>query len=286
MHAESWDIATERAIARGIHFTNSVPLGYHRENGNGLVPDRDTAPLVAELFRRRAQRASWKQLAAWLNAEVPRADGRRWTGRNIATMIGNRAYLGEAFHGKHRNLDAHEAIVTIPEWEAANAINGGPGAIRGSSALLAGIIRCAGCRYAMRRTRIKYKLANGETRRVETYSCQRNHTGGECPAPAHVMAHTIEPLVVWHFLTWYGLEDRWEGSDTVSELQEIDRRLADAQARLETFLADDELRDTVRRDAYLAEAKRRQDAVANAAKRPRRAHGADAHRRRPSVLPY
>ena len=149
---ESWDIATERAIARGIHFTNSVPLGYRRENGNGLVPDPETAPIVAEMFRRRAQRASWKELAAWLNEEVIRPDGRHWTGPHVAAMIKNRAYLGEAFHGRHRNTDAHEAIVTLPEWQAANAVNGGPGAIRGSSALLAGIIRCAGCRYAMRRT--------------------------------------------------------------------------------------------------------------------------------------
>ena len=261
---DSWDVATERAIARGVHFTNSVPLGFRRENGNGLAPDPERAPIVAELFRRRAQRASWRELAAWLNEEVPRADGRHWTGRNVATMIQNRAYLGEAFHGQHRNPDAHEAIVTIPEWEAANAITGGPGAIRGSSALLAGLIRCAGCRYAMRRTWIKYKLANGETRRVETYSCQRKHTGGVCTAPAHVMAHVIEPAVIEKFLTWHGLAERTETSPDTEAVEEAERTLADAEARLEAFLADDELREVVGRERFMEEARRRQAAVDDA----------------------
>ena len=69
----------------------------------------------------------------------------------------------------------------------------------------------------MRRTWIKYKLRDGETRRVETYSCQRKHTGGICSAPAHVMAHTIEPVVIDHFLTWHGLTERTEQYSPTSE---------------------------------------------------------------------
>jgi site-specific DNA recombinase len=258
---ESWDIAAERAIARGVHFTNSVPFGYLRGKDGRLEPDRETAPIVREMFRRRAQRDSWRSIAAWLNDVVPRDDGRDWTGRSVATMIQSRAYKGEAFHGKHYNSNAHEAIVTIPEWEAANAVDGGPGAIKGSSALLAGIIRCAGCRYAMRRTWITYKLANGESRKVETYSCQRKHTGGTCPAPAHVMAHTIEPIIIEQFLTWHGLAERTERSPDQDALDAAGRGLADAEARLDTFLADDELREVVGRDRFMTEARRRQDAV-------------------------
>ena len=258
---ESWDIATERAIARGVHFTNSVPLGFRRKNGNGLVRDPETAPIVEELFRRRAARASWRELAAWLNAEVPRDDGREWTGRNVAAMIQSPTYRGEAFHGKHRNADAHKAIVTVPEWDAANAVSGGPGALRQSSSLLAGLIRCAGCRYAMRRTWIKYKLANGETRRVETYSCQKKHTGGTCSAPANVMAHTIEPVVVDHFLTWYGLTERTAQTPDLEAVNAAERALADAEARLAAFLDDDELRETVDRDVFMDTARRRQEAV-------------------------
>ena len=75
-------------------------------------------------------------------------------------------------------------------------------------ALLAGLIRCGGCRYAMRRTMITYTLASGEKRKVATYSCQRKHTGGDCPAPAHVMASTIEPIVIRHFAWWHFHSER------------------------------------------------------------------------------
>ena len=196
--------------------------------------------------------------------DLPRQDGRDWTGLNVATMIQNRAYLGEAFHGEHRNPDAHAAIVTLPEWQAANAVKGGPGAIKQSSSLLAGMIRCAGCRYAMRRTWIRYKVANGEQRKVETYSCQRKHTGGVCPSPAHVMAHTIEPVVVDHFMAWYGRTERLERSPDVEAVEAAERTLRDGEARLEAFLGDDELRETVGRDAFMAEARRRQEAVERA----------------------
>ena len=76
---ESWDIATERAIKRGVHFTNSVPLGFQRENGNGLVPDPDTARVVVEMFGRRAQRDSWQAIARWMNETFPAKTGE--TGR-------------------------------------------------------------------------------------------------------------------------------------------------------------------------------------------------------------
>jgi site-specific DNA recombinase len=261
---ESWDVAAERAIARGIHFTNSVPLGYVRGEDKRLQIDPEAAPIVSELFRRRAQRQSYHQLARWLNDECPRKDGRRWTSRNVAVMLGMQTYLGIAHHGPHRNENAHPAIVTLPEFRAVQAVNGGTGAIKRESALLSGIIRCAGCRYAMRHVWQKYTLASGEVKRVGTYACQRRHAGGVCQEPAHVMAHTVEPVVIEHFLMWHGLEDGWERPGAPDELQEAERQLADAQARLEAFLADDELRETVGRDAFLAEAKRRQQAIANA----------------------
>jgi hypothetical protein len=138
---EAWDASNRRAIERGIHFTNRPPFGYGRGEDRRLVPDPATAPLVREMFQRRAARDSWRSIAAWLNDANPRENGRSWTSRNVATMIKNRAYVGEAFHGSHRNADAHEPIVSLPEWEAANAVKGGPGAIYERSALLAGLIR-------------------------------------------------------------------------------------------------------------------------------------------------
>ena len=165
-------------------------------------------------------------------------------------MIQSPTYRGEAFHGEHRNADAHDAIVTVPEWEAANAISGGPGADQGQlGASSQGLIRCAGCRYAMRRTMDQVQARE----RRDANESRRTHASGStraatCPAPAHVMAHTIEPVVIDHFLTWHGLTERTERTADQEDLEAAERALADAEARLEAFLADDELREIVGRD--------------------------------------
>jgi site-specific DNA recombinase len=267
---EAWDASNRRAIERGIHFTRVPPFGYLRGEDRRLVPDPATAPLVREMFQRRAVRGSWRAIAAWLNETHPRDDGRSWTSRNIATMVKNRAYVGEAFHGEHRNANAHEAIVTLPEWDAANAVKGGPGAIHERSALLAGLIRCAGCRYAMRRTFVT--KGNGE--RAAIYSCQRKHTGGDCPAPANVLAHLVEGVVAGRVLAFMG-DMTWNvGDDDGGGLEEAERQLAHAEGQLAAFLADDELRDVVGRDSFLAEARKRQRAVDAARERAEEAKAA------------
>lgn len=254
---EAWDASNRSAIERGIHFTNRPPFGYQRGEDRRLVPEPARALLVRELFQRRAARDSWRAIAAWLNDSYPREDNRAWTSRNIATMVQNRAYLGEAFHGAHRKTNAHEAIVTLAEWEAANAVKGGPGAIHERSALLAGLIRCAGCRYAMRRTTVKNR--HGE--RVPVYSCQRRHTGGVCPAPAQVMARLVEEVVTDRVLMYLG-HASWEVSGAEDHgAEEAERHLAVAEGQLAAFLADDELREVVGREAFLAEARKRQHAV-------------------------
>ena len=303
---EAWDVSNARAIGRGLHFTAQTAFGYLRcaakpttkpsevdveraaailrkwgwqgEPVVGqLVPDPVRAPLVREAFERRAHRESWRGIADWLNNVHPRQDGRAWSPRFVATMIQRRTYLGIAHHGKHECADAHPALVTLPEWDAANAVNGGPGPVHEHGSLLAGIIRCAGCRYAMRRTFTTYR----DGRRVELYSCGVKHTGGKCPAPANVMAHTVEPAVEEWVTMWEGTAARAEHEDN-GHVEEAQREHDHEQARLEAFLADDELRDAVGREAFLAEAERRREAVEEAAEAlelARREHAASEHGR-------
>ena len=258
---DSWDAANRRAIERGVHFTGRTPYGYDREKGQPLTVNAETAPVVREIFERRAMKESRWSIAGWMNETHPRADGRAWTARNIEVIHSNRVYLGEAFHGKHRNLEAHPAIVTEAEYEAANAVKGGKGrTVRGEGAMLAGLIRCAGCRYAMRNTYTFY--GTGEDRRkVRIYSCQGKHGSGKCPAPASVMAHLVEPLVFAHFLVMtHGTE--WNEAEADTEARDEARRTLEvAESRLKQFLGDDELRETVGRDAFLEEAQNRQAAV-------------------------
>ena len=65
--------AKARAVARGVHPTGIAPFGYRHANkkANGgntgpLVPDPETAPLVRELFERRAAGAGPSELSDWL----------------------------------------------------------------------------------------------------------------------------------------------------------------------------------------------------------------------------
>jgi hypothetical protein len=85
--------------------------------------------------------------------------------------------------------DAHPALVAEEEWRAAN-VKARPvgGALVGESdALLAGLIRCAGCRYSL-------TLGRGP-KGERLYRCRRPHASGTCPSAASVIAEHIEEHV-------------------------------------------------------------------------------------------
>lgn len=54
---DNWSEATGRAVADGIHISSRPPTGYVKENGKRsvLVPDPEVAPLIRDVFLRRAR---------------------------------------------------------------------------------------------------------------------------------------------------------------------------------------------------------------------------------------
>jgi DNA invertase Pin-like site-specific DNA recombinase len=194
---ESWATAQRSAIERGIHISPSDYLGYDRGDDRRLIPN-DLAPVVAEVFQRRGEGESWRSLADFLNEVAPRDEGKLWNGQAVQRLCSKRVYLGEASRyvdqdidgrGPIVNSDAHPAIVTPPEFEAAQM---DPRAAWGGdsdkpSPLLSGLIRCSGCRYSMSIGR----SPKGE----QMYRCRKAHASGECPEPAMIMAPTIEDYV-------------------------------------------------------------------------------------------
>jgi hypothetical protein len=193
----NWDTARRRAVERGVHPTAVPPYGYRRREDKRLEPIPGLVAVVNEIFERRAAGSSGWSISTWLNEEHPRLDGREWTGRKVESMIGCRAYLGEAFHGAHRNPKGHLPIVAPSLFAAASSVTGRE-RTSGSRipAFLSGLIRCAGCRYAMSRKFITY--VTGE--RIEMYACARRFSGGTCREPATMVARRIEPFVVAHSL--------------------------------------------------------------------------------------
>jgi DNA invertase Pin-like site-specific DNA recombinase len=100
--------AQENAIAKGIYIAGRVPFGYVRDESRRLAPDPATAPLVVELFERRAAKQSWTKLAEWMTEQgYPKAR------RTVEGIIHNPAYIGVArtAYGL-RNERAHEALVS------------------------------------------------------------------------------------------------------------------------------------------------------------------------------
>lgn len=275
---ENWNAARKSAVARGIHVSGKVPTGYRRDEDRVLEPDPHAGPVIHELFRRRATGISWAQLARFLEEEkvVTPWDNEHWTIASVSTIIRNRVYLGEARAGDIVNPDAHEAIVTLAEWQAANKARGvHPGRSGKGTGLLSGVLRCGGCSYAM-------KPKMGRTRHGKDfleYSCKPDKAGGRCPSPASVKASVIEPFVLAHLFSFaknataYTREE--DGSDLDAEIATaeaerdaaLDERLAKAlggpqsevylrtvesrQARVDVLLEERAERDQEREPAQI-----------------------------------
>jgi DNA invertase Pin-like site-specific DNA recombinase len=237
---ENWHTARKSAVARGIHVSGRVPTGYRRNENRVLEPDPRVGPVVRELFRRRAVGTSWSQLATFLEEEgVPTPWGNEhWTIASVGHLIRNRAYLGEARSGKKIvNPDAHEPIVTLAEWQAANSAHGvHPGRSGKSTGLLSGILRCAGCSYAMRCS--SSKTRHGKP--VLEYRCHPRKSGGRCPSPTSVKASLIEVFVLDHLFAFSkGAMARTQaGEDDSSLAAEIAVAEAERDAALDERLAD------------------------------------------------
>jgi DNA invertase Pin-like site-specific DNA recombinase len=151
-------VGSQRAAERGLHLAARPPTGYRwvdRQKGGRaqtasggigrLEPDPKMAKKVKQAFRLRAAGVSFEEIGRMLGL----------AGKSSArAIIKNRVYLGEAKvptedKGKSKVIKAaHKPLVTVEEWEAANARGGGYARRSGVwSALtrLSGLARCAGC---------------------------------------------------------------------------------------------------------------------------------------------
>jgi len=229
-------VARERAVERGVHIATRPPFGYVRGNDGRMEPS-EHADTVTGMFSRRAAGEPLATIASWLNdAKVTTALGGRWTSAAVLQLLENPAYTGQARSGDIVNDEAHPPLVDPSTWEAAQVAKTRPG-YRKRRTLLAGLVRCAGCRYA---------LTGGGTR---NYYCHRRHGSGVCGDPAQVSQRLLDPHVVGVFFD--RLQARSYG------LQERDERLLllrDALGKAERELAlwrDDEEIAAVGRDVYV-----------------------------------
>jgi DNA invertase Pin-like site-specific DNA recombinase len=134
-------MSKDRAASAGV-WCSAPPVGYDRDAEGRLAPNTD-AEVVREAFKLRAAGVGFSEIARRLAEVTIRSAGGR--GRRGATqqirrgklsrsavkhLVENRAYLGEQSvpngkKGQPRVIEnSHTPLVTVPEWEAANAIKG------------------------------------------------------------------------------------------------------------------------------------------------------------------
>lgn len=224
---QDWDSARKHAVARGVHVASRTPTGYRRLQDGRLEPDPVAAPAVRAVFQARATGKSWGELAGMLHGIIGPYGNKAWTMSAVTKLIRNRVYLGEARSGKHTLAAAHEPIVTRAEWEAAQQARALPSSRLIDAPLLAGLVRCASCRYLL-----KADTMNDRGKRLRLYRCRGRHAAGHCPQPVSILGRVIEPYVEQKFLVELELAPL---ADPVLRNRDAEQALSDLQA------ADDEL---------------------------------------------
>lgn len=262
---QSWDTTRARAISRGVAI-QKAPVGYQRGDDGRLKIDPAAAAVIREVFRRRASGESWRTLCNLLDEKLPRNGAGRWPIQTVATIVANRTYLGEARAGEYVNRDAHPAIVTRAEWEAAQSARKLVSARNGGEpALLAGIIRCGGCGQTMTR--------QGSGRRGYTnYACRKGHSSTRCDAPARISTIRADGHVETVFLDWLRTEPIVAAGLPTGDVERLEEHVAAAEAELDLY-RDETLIAIVGKDTYRAGLEQRAQTVNDA--RAELAHARD-----------
>jgi DNA invertase Pin-like site-specific DNA recombinase len=242
-HAARFEQLRERTNRAGIWQFRQVPRGYAKSPQTRRLVPGDDADDVRWAFRARAAGAGISVIADRLGM----------TTSGVRQLLANRVYLGELRCGKHVNPAAHPALVSLEEWEAAQRSVPRPArsADMPDRALLAGLVRCAGCGHVMSRQWTKSLV----------YSCHGRHSGGRCPAPASITIRLADEHVERVALS--ELEKLYMTGTRGGSASAARARLRAAEAELAAYLQAVSAAD-VGVEAFAAGARQRRDEVAAA----------------------
>lgn len=225
-----WQTAKRHAIERGAKIS-PTPYGYRRREDGTLEPDGEQAAHVAEAYRIAAA----QDVSAACAYLVENAPERTWTTSTVRRMLASRTYLGESRNGPAVNVEAHDALVSRSEWEAAQRE---PRRRRAAAAFpLSGIARCGTCGSPL--------VGSRGGQMIRTYRCaatQSRHRGKRCTRAAFVNAEPLEEYVREQLRTLLSQLDVEIGEETSDELRELELAVMDAESELDAFAADITLR--------------------------------------------
>jgi DNA invertase Pin-like site-specific DNA recombinase len=243
------------AVEAGVWPMATVPIGYlctrKKHGGDGrLHPDPETAPKVVEAYKARIRGGSWTRIADRLGVGFSHA----------AKIVQNPVYRGEirlrmSDGEEFINPNAHTPLVDRATWEAAQLDHPRPARRGNSRALLAGLIRCAGCGGAM--------SPNYDTKGGPNYRCgAQPRTWGRCKSPAIISRKKLDDhvqSVVLPHLAEGQVTARARGD----ELTAAEQALANAEAERDLYAEVTRVIDG--KEAFIAGMRSRQKAVEDAA---------------------
>jgi DNA invertase Pin-like site-specific DNA recombinase len=231
--AESWTVAQEHAIERGVP-ASRTPYGFRKDEDGRLEPDPVDSPHIIEAFKLAASR-DIAAATAYLQGNVK---DRTWTTSYVRKVLSSRAYIGEIHSKGSANLEAHKPLVTRAIWQAAQQ----PARTHSRSGdyPLSGIATCGSCGSPM--------VAGSRTRTGQRmYVCTRQQTFYKregrtpCKFPASIVAARLEDYVVSF------LREGWEMNsfkieDAPADATDAEQVLRDAEEELLAFAEDTTLR--------------------------------------------
>jgi DNA invertase Pin-like site-specific DNA recombinase len=240
---ERIETAKERAIRAGIP-VSPTPIGYRKRADRTLEPDPETAPVVRELFERRAAGDGYGRLAELLAART----GRTWSRQAVAHILRNRLYAtGRLQRGDVVSEVEAGALVDEPLWQAVQRAAPKPRPPRDPDArwLLSGLLRCGTCG----RSLAPWVGSKAKRERpARRYRCQNR----ACRARASVDAGRAEK---WVLLQTFAAVEGVAARSRAPDLSALEDDAARAERRLEQVLAP-EARDALG-DLWAADAKAR-----------------------------
>lgn len=188
----SWRSTHEHRVAAGLPHSGKPKWGYRYDPDQRLhVPDPNTAPVVAEVYRRYLAGESVYALTRWLNdTGVPTLAGGTWSARSLRRVLDSGFPAGFVPFRGRLHPGAHEPLVDAGTWAAYQAARRRRAVVRGSERsqyLLSGMVRCS-CGSAM--VAGQYGHARQPKYRCKAAAEKGAHAGG------YVTASFVETAVV------------------------------------------------------------------------------------------
>jgi site-specific DNA recombinase len=258
---EVWKDVHKSRVTAGKPPTGKPKWGYGYDRALKLhVPDPETGPVLADLYRRYVAGESVYSLVRWLNGHGWRTlEGGSWSDRSLRRVLDSGFASGRFLYHGDLHPGVHEPLVDEQLWQAyldaRAARRHRPARSVRSQYLLSGLVRCGRCDGPM----VAGQFGNAHEPK---YRCKAGkEKGPEVCTGGYVMASYLERLVLEDLQRVADLVDEHTDANAAStarrtavrsetrRLAREIRRLEDAMGRLAVQHAKSPLPEQVQRRA-------------------------------------